>query len=814
MVREPGLTALVCSAEAVEPGGEKVRPDVVLDDFERPTYAPWTAEGTAFGSGPVRQADVPDYQGDLGGRGERVVNSHAAAPGRSVTEKDSHTGRLTSPPFTITRRYIRFLVGGGAHKGRTCVNLLVDGKVVASVTGRNRNRMAPAFFDVARWEGREARIQVVDEERGGWGNIGIDQVVLTDRPPRGRPLEERHDFGTMALAALGPAEGVRATADRSAKTAEADEAAVPLGAKLVGEVARTVRLAPGAVAEVVFAVAWHFPNFYARGLGGARVGHWYAERWASALEVARYLAQHFDRLAGTTRRWVETWYDSTLPYWLLDRTMANTSTLATTTCYRFANGRFWGWEGIGCCPGTCTHVWHYAQAVGRLFPEIERDTRERVDFGLALHPDGGIGHRAYLDRSAHPADDGQCGRILGALREHQMSTDDAFLRRTWPRIKKAIQYLIRKDGNGDGMIEGAQPNTLDAAWYGKISWLASLYLAALRAGAAMAEEVGDAEFARTCRQIADRGARTILQTYNGEYFIQIEDPAHRDAIGVGPGCHIDQVFGQTWAHWVGLGRLFDREKQVSALRALWKYNFVPDIGPFRERFKRGRWYAVAGDAGLVMCTWPRGGQNPGFSKHWQYQYFNECMSGFEWQVASHMIFEGRREPDLLMKGLAVARAIHDRYNARLRNPYNEIECSDHYARAMASYGAFLAVCGYEHHGPKGHLGFAPALRPEDFRAAFTAAGAWGTFSQKREADAQTASVHVRWGRLRLRTLALEVPEGRKVEAVRVTLDDHPLAADVQVRERRALVTLGEPVVVETDGRLDVHLALASGGQKK
>jgi len=555
-------------------------------------------------------------------------------------------------------------------------------------------------------------------------------------------------------------------------------------------------------------VTWHFPNLYARGLGGARVGRWYATRWASALAVARFLATDFDRLAGATRRWVETWYDSTLPYWLLDRTMANTSTLATNTCYRFENGRFWGWEGIGCCPGTCTHVWHYAQAPGRLFPEIERDTRERVDFGLALHSDGGIGHRAYLTNAAHPAHDGQCGRILGAWREHQMTADKTFLERNWPNIKKAVQYMIRQDGNADGMVEGAQPNTLDAAWYGKISFLASLYLAALRAGEAMATEMGDEAFAQTCRRIADRGAETILETFNGEYFIQIEDPAHANEIGIGPGCYIDQVFGQTWAHWVGLGRLFDRARQLSALRALWKYNFVPDVGPFREQFERGRWYAAAGDAGLLMCTWPRGGRNPNFEKHWQYMYFNECMTGFEWQAASHMLFEGRREPDLLQDGLAVARAIHDRYNAHLRNPYNEIECSDHYARAMASYGAFLAVCGYQHHGPKGHLGFAPALRPENFRAAFTAAGAWGTFSQKRDADEQTAHVAVRWGTMHLKTLALEVPDGKRVAEARATAGGKAIPAECRADGRRVVVTLGREVALEPDQALQVHLRLA------
>ena len=279
---------------------------------------------------------------------------------------------------------------------------------------------------------------------------------------------------------------------------------------------------------------------------------------------------------------------------------------------------------------------------------------------------------------------------------------------------------------GDGIIEGAQPNTLDAAWYGKISFLVSLYLAALRAGEAMADEMGDAEFAARCKKIADRGAQSILALYNGEYFHQQLDPEHADVIGCGTGCYIDQVFGQFWAHQVGLGRLFDAEKQRSALRALFRYNFVPHVGRFRETFTRGRWYASDDDQGLIMCSWPRGGLNRAWHRSWQFMYFNECMSGFEWQAAAHMISEG-----LLTEGLALSRAIHDRYDGRKRNPYNEIECSDHYARAMASYGAFVAACGFEHHGPKGYIGFFPKLEAGNFKAAFTAAGGWGSVRMKK-----------------------------------------------------------------------------------
>ena len=131
--------------------------------------------------------------------------------------------------------------------------------------------------------------------------------------------------------------------------------------------------------------------------------------------------------------------------------MANTSTLATTVSYLFRDGRFYGWEGVNCCPGTCTHVWHYAQAPGRLFPQIERLLRRRVDFGIGQHADGAISHRTFADKGSHHADDGHCGRILGVYREHQMCDDDRFLRELWPKVKQAIEFMFTRDPNRDGI---------------------------------------------------------------------------------------------------------------------------------------------------------------------------------------------------------------------------------------------------------------------------------------------------------------------------------------------------------------------------
>ncbi|MGH7969122.1 MAG: GH116 family glycosyl-hydrolase, partial [Limisphaerales bacterium] len=160
LVRRSNALMLECSAEAPRARPSSNRPDITFDDFERATYGDWAATCTAFGSGPVEKSKVPDYQGDLGGHGARVVNSHASAPGATVEARDSATGTLTSHPFQIERDYINFLIGGGAHPGKTCVNLIVEGTHVLSATGRDENRMHPISWDVRRWADKTGRIEV------------------------------------------------------------------------------------------------------------------------------------------------------------------------------------------------------------------------------------------------------------------------------------------------------------------------------------------------------------------------------------------------------------------------------------------------------------------------------------------------------------------------------------------------------------------------------------------------------------------------------------------------------------------------------
>ncbi|HEY6739005.1 MAG TPA: GH116 family glycosyl-hydrolase, partial [Actinopolymorphaceae bacterium] len=347
------------------------RPDILFEDFEGTTYDGWTVEGTAFGSGPVEADSVPDYFkrfGDLNVHGTKFVTSHAFRDGEG--DPDVATGKLISREFTIERRFVSVGVGGG-HWDETRIDLVVDGTVVASLSGNDTEPLRTRVFDVRKYEGRTARLEIVDEHTGGWGHINCDHIVFTDAPDL-PPMERLQDNGTFALAVLDEGASVHPSlADAATLDAIFDSPDGPrdidaADGPMTGAVRSSLDLRPGESRTVRFVVGWYFPvpregqfDWLADFGDGHR--HHYAGRFDSASDVIAHLARNRKSLETATRRFVETWYDrSTLPYWFLERTLAPASTLATTTCYRFANGRFYGEEGEYCCDGTCQHVWNYA----------------------------------------------------------------------------------------------------------------------------------------------------------------------------------------------------------------------------------------------------------------------------------------------------------------------------------------------------------------------------------------------------------------------------------------------------------------------
>ena len=149
----------------------------VFEDFEKKTYEGWTLTGTAFGKGPSHGTE-PGQQPVSGFAGHGLVNTFQGG--------DGPQGTATSKPFRIERRYIGFLIGGGNHPGKTCINLRVGGKVVRTATGKDREALEPAVWDVAELKGREAVIEIVDRQfrRAGGTSTSTRSSSPTSRPNR------------------------------------------------------------------------------------------------------------------------------------------------------------------------------------------------------------------------------------------------------------------------------------------------------------------------------------------------------------------------------------------------------------------------------------------------------------------------------------------------------------------------------------------------------------------------------------------------------------------------------------------------------
>jgi hypothetical protein len=160
----------------------------------------------------------------------------------------------------------------------------------------------------------------------------------------------------------------------------------------------------------------------------------------------------------------------------------------------------------------------------------------------------------------------------------------------------------------------------------------------------------------------------------------------------------------------------------------------------REHANAQRVYALNDEAGLILCTWPNGGR-PAVP----FPYSDEVWTGFEYQVAAHMMMVG-----MVREGLAIVKAARNRHDGERRNPWNEFECGNHYARAMSSYGLLIALSGFTYDLSAGRIGFDPAINPKNFTTFWALDGAWGTYTQ----TSKHATLEILYGALKLKQLDL------------------------------------------------------------
>ena len=445
---------------------------------------------------------------------------------------------------------------------------------------------------------------------------------------------------------------------------------------------------------------------------------WYTARFRDIGGLIDYWTAHYDSLKKDTRAFTRAFYSTDLPEEVKEAVSANLSILKSPTVLRQPDGSLWGWEGChsssGCCYGSCTHVWNYAQAIPHLFPSLERTLRY-TEFLISQDTAGHQTFRSNLPLSPpahdfHAAADGQLGGIMKAYREWRISGNLQWLEKFWPAIRKSMDFCIRTwDPRHRGILEEPHHNTYDIEFWGPDGMCTSFYLGALKSVTEMGTYLG--EDVDLYWDLLEKGTRFMeSELFNGEYFIQkvtvegldAADPvkASRNMWNVnyspealellkkeGPkyqyadGCLSDGVLGFWMARMCGLDPFFNEDMVASHLRSVFRYNLRKDLSAHVNPQRPG--YAMGSEGGLLLCTWPKGD-----APSLPFVYSNEVWTGIEYQVASHLMSVGEVE-----KGLEIVRTCRKRYDGTVRNPFDEYECGYWYARAMSSYGMIQGLTG-------------------------------------------------------------------------------------------------------------------------
>ena len=544
---------------------------------------------------------------------------------------------------------------------------------------------------------------------------------------------------------------------------ETEALPTPEGETDIATLGLILKLAPKEKYKVPFILSWYFPNFVKYWKLNSKENieifkTYYSTKFNDAWEVAKYTVNNLSRLESETKAFQDTLFQSTLPSYVLDAVSSQASIIRTNTCFRLADGNFYGFEGCsnhtGCCPLNCTHVWNYEQALAFLFPELERTMRE-IDFLANTDNSGKMSFRTVLPLSAKrweskPAADGQMGSIIKLYREWKFSGNTEFLSRLWPKAKKSLEFAWKWwDKNKDGVMEGEQHNTYDIEFYGPNSMMGTLYLGALKAAKEIAIALKDKKSAKEYEKLFKKGSEILdKELFNGKYYIQKYDSSKISKYQYGEGCLSDQLLGQWFARVVGLGELLPKKHIDSALSSIFKYNWREN---FFEHHSCQRIYALNEEKGLLVCSWPQG-KRPKVP----FPYCDEVWTGIEYQVASHLIYEG-----FLREGLAIVKGVQERYNGIKRNPWNEFECGYHYVRAMSSWSLILALSGYSFNAPKHSLGFEPRINFQNFRSFFSTNTGWGEFSQRTTKNFYEARLRIIWGSLKISSLTLKIPKEYK-----------------------------------------------------
>lgn len=502
-----------------------------------------------------------------------------------------------------------------------------------------------------------------------------------------------------------------------------------------------------------FVMVWNFPNLYDE-KAGLIVGHYYSNFFNSAKQVLQYAVDNKVRLYNETKKFTDSFFNSTAPKNILNLVNSQLTTFITSGILS-KKMEFGVMEGItqhqSWGPIGTTDVNMYGGVmISSLFPELAKSTM-RVHKALQ-HPGGEIRHSFkkgfanYLSGATQTATsvserlDLHSQYAVMTLRDFFWTNDLEYLNEMWPSIKKALDYTLNeRDINGDQQpdMTGIMSSYDNFAMYGMASYVQSQWLAALASALDAAKTLNDSAFTKKYNPIFEKGKKLAEEKlWNGKYFrlynsdlkvMKTKDGAGmeitKDMSGTDEGCLTDQIIGQWAAHWSGLNDIFTKEHRKTALENILKLSYKPDFG-------------------LRNCSWPGDKYYHDIPSDVWVDQGNTCWSGVELSFVSFLLYEG-----MYSQAMAVATTVHERY-LKCGRYWDHQEFGGHYFRAMGAWGIINGLVGLSIN--QGIVGFAPSVPDKRFNLFFSFPGGYGNLV----AQDSKLTVNILEGSLKIKKLLI------------------------------------------------------------
>ncbi len=521
--------------------------------------------------------------------------------------------------------------------------------------------------------------------------------------------------------------------------------------------------------RVRYVITWNIPNVDMDMKGGA--GHaqndcvrqtnkvHYTRFWRNSVVSAKHVMAEWDRLFCEADRFEQAFKKSSLPDPVADAVYSGICALKSFDMLRLANGSICRLQNMrdqaGNLQPTAVGALLCSDAMSFLFPTTERGTQDII-------------YKQNNEKGLECRDWARCFEgIYRVYRAWKISGDSDWLRCIWPGVKQSLAHAWAAENHeGDsqrtGVFCGGTHPVTGTRLFGESPQTVGFYLLALSCAAQISRFLDQPDDALFYERMFESGSEFAGRNlFNGQYYIQRVDLSDRSssyassqtdekacggywdsATGtlnyqIAEGCAIDQVLPQWYAEVAGAGDLLDQKQVKYALGAIYKNNFRKSMRALANPFGG---CALNGDAGSVLCAWPKDVCRPALAL----PYADVCLAGYEYQAAAHMIHQG-----LVKEGLKLSEAVYKRprrYGAGGRFGIEAIQAFDS-RTSVSGYLLLGAVCGFEFDMPRRHMGFSPRINAQQFASPWALQPAWGEFF----ADESSLMLTVHSGELTLDT---------------------------------------------------------------